>query len=297
MKIISQFQEHFKITKILLSLMLFLNYSLNSLPSYAKTVKTKEYNRDIYLSDLNNINLTNETSKNLKEFRKIIKSKVPKSIFIEEWLLSESHNKKLLKKLRKITKKYNVKFYIVIGKNTWFGKRGLSKTLIAYDLYGKYTDGIVLRLEPNKTNVWQKYGDTYKARILNQMLDAYSAIYIKSKELNKDFIVEFPFWFSDFIGPLKSFPQDVCTYADKIIFLIDDEEKLEDLKIKWNDVTCRYYINLTKRANDKSEEKIKDLYHKINSNISFFSNFHGYIIDSDSILDNPETPVKKDISD
>lgn len=235
------------------------------------------------LKKITNINITNESTKDFSTIKEIFKNYKPKNIFLEQWITLEPHNKKLLKKLRKLSNKYDSKLYLVVGKNTWFGRYGYGMAKASLDEYEKYIDGIVLRIEPNKTNIWNKFGENSKARILNQMLDSYAALHIETMKRNKDFIAEFPFWFSDFIGPLKSFPQDVCSYTDKIIFLIDDEEKLEELNLKWNEITCRYLINLTKRANNKTEEDLRTIYSKLKNKLQFFSNFHGYIVDSDSI--------------
>ncbi len=248
---------------------------------FAKEIRIDE--KEIFLTDLNHINITNDLAKDIKQIKELVNRKRPKALYIEQWLLLEPHNKKLLSDLHKITKKYNAKLYLVIGKNTWFGHRGVSNTLEAYKLYGKEVDGIVLRVEPNKANVW-KDDMGLKAQVLNQMLDAYSAIHNKFKKENKQFVAEFPFWLSDFKGPLRSFPEDVCHYADKIIFLIDDPEKLDTLEIKWNDVTCRYNINLTKRATTQTEESLNEIYKKLKTNLTFYSNFNGFIIDSDSKL-------------
>ena len=114
------------------------------------------------------------------------------------------------------------------------------------------------------------------------MLDAYSAIYIEAKKRNKQFIADFPFWFSDYKGPKKGFSENVCDYTDKVIFLIDDIEKLEKLDIKWNNITCAYNIDLTKHATVLSDDDISDIYKIIKSKLTFYANFNGFIVDSDS---------------
>lgn len=274
--------------KLITTILIISLFLISSNELYAK-VKIAEHGRE-YITDLDHINIINDLTKDLNLLEDLVEAKRPKAIYIEQWITAESHNKKLLKKLSKIRKKYKTKFYIVVGKNTWFGKRGLENTLQAYDLYGKYVDGIILRVEPNKANVW-KDDLSIKAQVLNQMLDAYSAIHQHAKKLNKQFIAEFPFWLSDFKGPNGSFSEDACRYTDKVIFLIDDLEKmkqLDELDIKWNDISCRYNINLTKRALDKTEESIIEIYKKLKAILPLYSNFNGFIIDSDSsLLSNP----------
>ena len=237
------------------------------------------------LTNINYINITNEMTKNKKEIKKLIKIYEPKAIIVEQWILLEPHNKKLLKYLHKHTKKSNIKLFLTIGKNTWFGRRGLANASASLKEYGKNIDGLILRLEPNKTNVW-KDDISIKAQILNQMLDAYSAILIEAKKQDKKFIAEFPFWFTDFEGPLKSFSQNVCDFSNEIIFLIDDLKQLDELQINWNNVSCRYSINLGKRATGQSDEKLKEIFNKLNSKLPFYSNFAGFILDSDSSLIN-----------
>lgn len=231
-------------------------------------------------NNINYLNITNESTKNKKELKKLIKTYEPKAIIVEQWILLEPNNKKLLKKLHKLTKKLNMKLYLATGKNSWFGRRGLANAVDSLKEYGKHIDGLILRTEPNKLNVW-KDDMSIKAQILNQMLDAYSAILIESKKQDKKFIAEFPFWFTDFEGPLKTFSQNVCDFSNEIIFLIDDLKKLEELTIDWNNVTCRYSINLSKRATGLDDEKIKETFNKLNSNRAFYSNFAGFIIDLD----------------
>ena len=265
-----------------LTLLIILFLTLTSLfegNAYAK--KENRVSKETYLTHLSNINITNETANNMDLMKQIIKEKKPRAIFVEEWLLSEPGNKKLLKTLQKLAKKYDSKLYLIIGRNSWFGKRGLTNTLNAYNTYSKYVDGIVLKVEPNKVNVW-KDDTNIHAQILNQMLDGYSAIYTEAKKRNRKFIAEFPFWLSDYNGPLKNFSQNVCDYADKIIFLIDNEEKLDNLDIRWNDVPCPYIIDITKRACAKTEESINNIYNKINNKLTFYQNFQGFIIDSDT---------------
>lgn len=248
-------------------------------------IKTDEIKKE-QITDFNHINITNELTKDLKGLKAFIEINRPKAIYLEQWITAEPHNKKLLKKLSKIAKKHNIKFYLVIGKNTWFGNRGVSNTLASYEVYEKYIDGIVLRVEPNKVNVW-KDDLSIKAQILNQMLDAYSGIYQETKKREKQFLVEFPFWFSDFKGPKASFSEDACKYSDKISFLIDDIDQLDlldDLDIQWNDITCRYNINLTKRAINQNEEGINKIYKRLKAKLPMYSNFNGFIIDSDSTL-------------
>ena len=256
---------------------------LNVFIFYPAAAKNTENTIDkkLILTNLDNINITNDLTKDKKLLEKTIKEKRPKSIYLEQWITLEPNRKDILKTLNKIAKKYNAKFFLVIGKNTWFGNRGISNTLAAYDMYGEYVDGIVLRLEPNKVNVW-KDDASIKAQILNQMLDAYAAIYNKAKKRNKAFVVEFPFWFSDFEGPLRSFSQDACLYSDKIIFLIDNLKKLNDLKTKWNDIPCLYQINLTKRATNQTEDSIEVIYKKLYEDLTFYQNFNGFIVDSDN---------------
>lgn len=239
--------------------------------------------KQIYLTNLNNINITNEAAHNKNILKRIIEDKRPKALYIEQWIIEESKDKKLLKKLHKTAHKYGLKLYLVTGKNSWFGTRGVSNTIEVFNKYDEFVDGIVLRTEPNKVNVW-KDDISIQVQILNQMLDAYSAIYTEAKKRNKIFIAEFPFWFSDFRGPLKSFSENVCEYVDKVIFLIDNTKKLDELEIKWNDVTCPYNINLTKRANKQTEQSLEETYKKIKAKLTFYSNFNGYIIDSDSSL-------------
>lgn len=256
---------------------------------HAKEKSSSISNKEVHLTDLSHINITNESTKNLKTLEELIKHKRPKALYLEQWITLEPHNKKILKKIYKLAKKYNSKFYLVIGKNIWIGTRGVANTLAAYDMYGKHVDGIVLRLEPNKINVWK---DEFKVQILNQMLDAYSGIYHEAKKRKKNFIVEFPFWFSDFQGPLKSFSQDACDYSDKVSFIIDNLELLDTLKTKWNNITCIYNINLTKRVTELSEEVIEETYRKLKRNLTFYSNFNGFIIDSDiTIIEDPEDEI------
>ncbi len=187
-----------------------------------------------------------------------------------------------MKKLHKISKKNNSKLFLVIGKNSWFGERGIANTIDYLNYYEKHIDGIVLRVEPNKINVW-KEDVAIIAQILNQMLDAYVGISKEAKSKNKMFIAEFPFWYIDFIGPLRTFPEDACACANRISLLIDKPEKLKELK-NWNNVSCLYSINLTKRATGHSEEELNEIYNELTKELPFYSNFNGFIIDSDSTI-------------
>lgn len=243
--------------------------------------KSELNDKSAYLTNTNHINITAENANNIREIKQILKSKRPKAIYIEQWILLEHGDKKYLKKLHKLSTSLDTKLFLVIGKNTWFGDRGITNAKNAFDYYGKYIDGLVLRIEPNKINVWKNGDLSIKTQILNLMQDAYNTIYNDAKKRNKKFIVEFPFWFSDFQGPLKSFSEEACGYADKIIFLIDDAELLDKTEIKWNDVTCLYNIDITKRATYQTEDKIKSIYEKLKSKLVLYSNFNGYLIDSD----------------
>lgn len=264
--------------KILITLILvFYCYS----SAFAKDAPI--YDKKTYLTDLTHINITKQSVENLNQLKLLIEEKKPKALYIEQWILIEPNNEDLISKLHKIAKKYNTQLYLVVGRNTWFGSRGVSNTLGHLNNYEKYIDGIVLRIEPNKVNIWKEGNYDFQAQILNQMLDAYSAIQYETKKKNKRFIAEFPFWLSDYKGPLKSFSQNVCDYADRIIFLIDDLKKLDSLK-NWNDITCMYTINLTKRATDQSEGLTNETYKQIKSKATFYSNFHGFLIDSDSTI-------------
>ena len=269
---------NFNSEKIIYSLI--VTYSLNILfqnNSLAKDFISKEK----YLSSTLEINLTLKNTKDLNEIKTIIKEKMPKIIYIEQWMLLEKGNENLLKKLYKITKKNDIKLLLFIGRNSWIGKRGVVNALTSIEQYGDSIDGIVLRTQPDKLNIWDKNDIRVQAEILNQMLDAYSAINIELKKRNKSFVAEFPFWYSDYKGPTKNFSQNVCDFADKIIFLIDDTSKLEDLNIKWNDVPCRYSIDLTKKALGQTLEDPDDIYKVIKSKLVFYQNFSSYIIDSD----------------
>ncbi|MBI3589953.1 MAG: hypothetical protein HY094_01075 [Candidatus Melainabacteria bacterium] len=274
-----------KYRKILFVILLLSLILSNTNIVYA--IKVKEIDRQVLLTNFNHINITLESSKDLKQLKKLIKYKRPRAIYIEQWVLDTSGNKSLLEKLQKISQKYNTKLYLIIGRNSWFGKRGVLHTLEALNTYGKHVDGIVLRVEPHKVNVW-KDDLGIQAQILNQMLDAYSAIYIESKKTDKHFLAEFPFWLSDFKGPKKTFSQNACDYTDKIIFLLDNTDKLKTLDINWNDVSCNYIIDLTKRANNQTEELIHETYEILKSKLIFYSNFNGFLIDSDSTLKESE---------
>ena len=265
---------------ILIFSVLALIFSSNCKLAYAKKITTNEKEK---LTNLSHLNLTKDDASNLKFVKQLIKSKIPKGIYIEQWILDKPGNTKLIGKLHKLTKKNNIKLYLVVGRNSWFGKRGVLYTLDFLTKYEKDIDGIVLRVEPNKVNVW-KDDIAIQAQVLNQMLNAYSAIYQETKKKKKIFIAEFPFWLSDFQGTLKSFSQNVCDYTDKIIFLIDNLEKLDNLDIKWNDVPCMYNINITKRATNQSEELTHDTYNKLKEKLVLYSNFNGYLIDSNSSI-------------
>lgn len=273
-----------------LLILLIISYLIFIPASFANEKNTEQLlkEKEIYLTNLNHINITYEAAGNINKIKELIKEKKPKAIYIEQWIIADPKHKKLLKQLWEIVKKEQIKLYLVIGKNTWWGDRGKANAIGAYDLYGKYIDGLVLRIEPNKTNLWKKIEDdpifNAKATILNLMLDAYSAIYLEAKKRKKAFIAEFPFWFSDFKGPYKSFSQNVCDYAHKVSFLIDNIEKLEELDLPWNSVTCTYNINLTKRALSQTDEGIKEIYNKLKTHLTFYANFNGFIIDSDSKL-------------
>lgn len=245
--------------------------------------------KSVYLTNLNHINITNNATKDLKQLKKIIKQRKPKAIYIEQWILLEPNNKNLIKKLSKLAKKHEIKFYLVVGKNTWFGGRGIANTIPYFNEYGKYIDGIVLRIEPNKVNIWKNYENT-RAEILNYMLNAYSTLYQEAKKRNLQFIAEFPFWLGDFKGFKKSFPEDACMHSSKLIFLIDNPEmfdKLESSNVKWNEVSCMYNINLTRRATGLSDDLLKEMYNKIKDKFVFYSNFNGFIVDADSTLFDP----------
>lgn len=280
----------YKYLVVLILLILCTLFSYNS--AISKSHKLQNYDRHLILTNLNQINITNDLTKDKKALKKFIKDKRPRAVFLEQWITLEPHNKRLLKTLRKLTSKYKIKFYLVVGRNAWFGDRGILNTKQSFELYDKYVDGIVLRVEPNRVNVW-KDDIGIKTQILNLMLDAYANIYFYAKKRGKSFLVEYPFWFSEFYGPLKSFSQDTCDYADRVIFLIDDPEQLERIKKvepNWNNVTCMYNINLTKRATRQSEELIKETYNKLKAHLTLYANFGGYIIDSDSTLLMPELP-------
>lgn len=241
---------------------------------------------------INNFNITLESTKDFEGLKNKLLTEKPDNIYIEEWLIYQDHTKDILKKLDKIADKINAKLYVVIGKNTWYGPRGAKVTLQAFKTYDK-ADGIVLRLEPNKTNIWQNYGTEFKVQLLNKMLDGYATIFKEASKLNKEFIAEFPYWLADFQGPLRTFPEDVCHFAHKISFLIDDIEMYDVLPENWNDVYCNYQINLTKRANNKTEDEINRLYKKFEKELSYDSYFKGYLIDSDLDLNKKETAINK----
>ena len=251
-------------------------------PSEAKSKIHEPINDKILLTEIRHINIGPRLAKDIKSVEELVKSKRPKAIYIEQWILSEKGNENLLKKLYKIAHKYDAHLYLFVGKDSWFGRRGLVNVLASLDQYENYIDGIILKNQPNKTNIWKKDDLNFQAQILNQMLDAYSAIYTEAKKRNKQFIADFPFWLSDYQGPKKGFSENVCDYTDKVIFLIDDIEKLEKLDIKWNDITCAYNIDLTKHTTALSDDDISDMYKTIKSKLIFYANFNGFIIDSDS---------------
>ncbi len=260
-------------------IILLLNVSF-SLIANAAIVESPS--RSKILTNVNNYALTKDYANDLDKLTEFLSNNPVKSIFIEQWLLQESDNKKLLKSLYSITKKHNSKLYLVTGKNSWLGYRGVDAIIPLYKQYGKYIDGIVFRCEPNRLNIWKD--ESIKVQALNQMLDSYSTIYNYAKKNKKAFIVEFPFWFADFIGPKGSFSDDACMLADKIVLLVDDEEKISNLQVKWNDSACPYYINLGLRATRQSEDKAKELYKLINKKVVFYSNFQGFIVDPSTKL-------------
>jgi hypothetical protein len=267
----------------LLALILFLNSSI----ALSANGKVEEIiPREAILTNLSNLILNKDCAEDITKLEEVLKVRRPRNVFIEHWIVQESTNKKLLKEIRKVTNKYNSKLYFVTGKNTWFGQRAAEHLIPLYKEYGKYIDGIVLRIEPNRVNIWREDDDSMKVQVLNQMLDGYAAVYSFAKKIGKSFIVEFPFWLTDFQGPKRTFPDDACIYADKVIFLIDNEEKLNTINIPWNDITCHYLINLGKRATRQNDEKIKEIYQTLNKKLILNSTFSGYIIDSDSSLDN-----------
>ena len=264
-----------KISSVIIST-LFLTINLTNF-AYSKETTNKEE----YLSDIKEINLALNDTKNLKNIKQLIKERHPRAIYLEQWITMEKGNENLLKKLYKITKKNDIKLFLFIGRDSWIGKRGLANALASFEQYRDYIDGLVLRTQPDKLNIWNKDDVNIQAEVLNQMLDAYSAIYTELKKHNKTFIAEFPFWYSDYQGPLKSFSQNVCDYSDKIIFLIDNTDKLETLDIKWNAITCRYSIDLTKKALGPTLEDTKDIYKSIKARLTFYQNFSSFIVDSD----------------
>ena len=266
----------FKKTYFIIALILFLIIEFPNF-SHSKEIIGKEQ----FLLDTKEINLTLKDTKDINTLKKLLKEQSPRTIYLEQWITMEKGNKNLLKKLHKITKKNDIKLFLFIGRDSWIGKRGVANALASFEQYGNYIDGLVLRTQPDKLNIWDKTDVNIQAQILNQMLDAYSAIYIELKKHNKIFIAEFPFWYSDFQGPLKSFSQNVCDYTDKIIFLIDDTDKLESLDIKWNKITCRYSIDLTKKALGPTIEDTHSIYKSIKSRLAFYQNFSGFIVDSD----------------
>ncbi len=262
--------------------------------SEAKPEINEQIDKKHLLTELDHINISVRAAKNVKSVEELVKSKRPKAIYIEQWILAEKGNENLLQKLHKIAHKYEAKLYLFIGRDSWFGRKGLVNVIAALDQYENHIDGIILKTQPNKINIW-KNAVEFQVQTLNQMLDAYSAIYIETKKRNKQFIADFPFWFSAYEGPKKSFAENVCDYTDKVIFLIDDLDKLEKLDIKWNDITCAYNIDLTKHATVLSDDDISDMYKTIKSKLTFYSNFNGFIIDSDSNVDFKE--IDEEISE
>ena len=252
--------------------------------SEAKLKSNEQSDEKELLTDITHINITGRIAKNIEAVEKLVKEKRPKAIYIEQWILAEKGNENLAQKLHKIAHKNEAKFYLFVGRDNWFGRRGLVNVLAALDQYGNDIDGIVLKTQPNKTNIWKNSTD-FQAQLLNQMLDAYSAIHTEAKRRNKLFIADFPFWFSDYNGPKKSFSENVCDYTDKVIFLIDDLTKLKSLNINWNDITCLYSIDLTKHATQLSDDDVSDMYKTIKSKLTFYSNFNGFIVDSSSNID------------
>ena len=209
-------------------LTIFLAFILALSPTQATFAKKKVVTdeRKLYLTNFNHLNITNDSTKNMKALKRLIETKKPKAIYLEQWIT----------------------------------------------------------MEPNKANVW-KDDQSIKVQILNLMLDSYSAIHAEAKKRNKTFIAEFPFWLSDFKGPHGTFSEDACKYTDKIIFLIDDPEKLDKLDIPWHDVTCVYSIDITKRATNQTEDSVRETYYKLKEKLTLYSNFIGYIIDSDSTIE------------
>ena len=269
-----------KLIFTIIAIIALLTYCISS---EAKNTYEKPAEKDL-LTNINHINIDKRLAKDTKSVEEMVKTRKPKAIYIEQWILAEKGNENLLQKLHKIAHKYDAKFYLFIGKDSWFGRKGLINTIAALDQYGNHIDGIILKTQPNKINIW-KDNLNFQAQILNQMLDGYSAIYAEAKKRNKQFITDFPFWFSDYQGPKKGFSENVCDYADKVIFLIDDIDKLENLDIQWNDITCSYNIDLTKHATVLSDDDINDMYKVIKSKLTFYANFNGFIVDSDSKVD------------
>ncbi len=270
-----------KLTVLILVLLMFLTSQIKCF-SHEQEFKDK----DFYLKDLKSLMLTMDYANDFSKLEEELINKDPSILFIEEWLVAEMKDKNFLKKLRKLTKKHNTKLILATGKNIWFGKRGVENIFIAYEKYQEYVDGIVLRIEPSKSNVWKNDDESIQVQILNQMLDAYSAIYSDAQKRNKLFIAEFPFWLTEFQGPKGSFSNDACLYTDKIIFLIDDEEKLKDKKLKWNDITCPYLINIAERATRQNSGKVNEYYKTLKNDLTLYQNFNGYIIDTGEKISN-----------
>ena len=270
----------YSIRKLLSVFLIVIAIIIYCCPSKAK-VKNDKQNIQKELTEITHINLSARIVKDTNLIENLIKERSPKAIYIEQWILVEKGNENLLQKLYKIAHKHDIKLYLFVGKDSWFGRKGLVNVIAALDQYGSYIDGIILKTQPNKTNIWNDSLE-FQAQVLNQMPDAYSAIYIEAKKRNKQFIVDFPFWLSDYQGPKKNFSENVCDFADKVIFLVDSLEKLEKLDIKWNDLTCQYSIDLTKHATVLSDDDVSDMYKTIKSKLIFYSNFNGFIVDSDS---------------
>ena len=276
-------KQNGKLNLKLLVILTALLLSHSSLPIYSKSnININE--KQIYLNNFRHLNIAPHHAKNLNLLKKVIQEKKPKALYLEQWILAEKGNENLLKDLRKIAKKNKIKLFLFIGRNTWFGQRGAANTIASLDLYGKHIDGLVLRTQPHRINIWKEDDIQTHAEILNLMLDSYANIYRETQKRDKLFIAEFPFWYSDYIGLGKSFSETACQYADKVYFLIDDLDKLETLDIPWNNVNCSYSINLTKKGIGKTIESINNIYERVKSKLTFYSNFQGFVIDSDSKL-------------
>lgn len=228
---------------------------------------------------IKNINITDADINDLKILEEKISLVRPKYIFIEQRLIVDSKDKKIAKKIHKISKKNKSKLYLVTGSNSWYTSIGTKNTIADINTFHKNIDGLVLRMSPDKTNIWQKEVEEFKIKILNQMLDNYVKIAKAAKKKNLTFIPEFPFWFSDFKGPKNNFSEDVCQITDKVIFLINDKNKLEEFEIEWNEISCKYLIDVTKRATELTPESSNEAIKFINQNLTLKENFEGYIQD------------------